>query len=79
VLKQQNPDAPKQLQAKLDRGDLPTPVNSDYAHQISGLNPHLGRDRYPINEALQRALERTGFRLALAGGSSGLPRRPTAA
>ncbi len=63
-MKRLNPDLEGRIQNMVDRG-LNVPINSYYAQKVSLINPSLGQTRYPINEALRRALEMVGFRIAL--------------
>jgi len=37
------------------------PIMRNYAFQIYNINPNISTEYYPINEALKRALELTGF------------------
>jgi len=43
------------------------PVYSDTAMELYAVDPHKGTARFPINEALQRALATTGLALRLEG------------
>lgn len=40
---------------------LPAPNFADLAMQLEAIDPAIGRERYPINQAMRRALERVGF------------------
>jgi uncharacterized protein len=41
---------------------LPAPNFADLAMQLESIDPAIGRQRYPINQAMRQALERVGFR-----------------
>jgi uncharacterized protein len=41
---------------------LAAPNFADLAMQLEAIDPAIGRQRYPINQAMQRALELVGFR-----------------
>jgi uncharacterized protein len=40
---------------------LPAPNFADLAMRLEGIDPAIGHQRYPINQAMERALERVGF------------------
>lgn len=40
---------------------LPAPNFADLAMQLEAIDPAIGRQRYAINQAMRRALERVGF------------------
>jgi uncharacterized protein len=42
---------------------LPAPNFADLAMQLKAIDPAIGHQRYPINQAMQQALERVGFQL----------------
>lgn len=42
---------------------LPAPNFADLAMRLGAIDPAIGHQRYPINQAMQRALERVGFQL----------------
>jgi len=69
-MKRLDPGLERRIQSMIDRG-LNIPINSYYAQKISLINPSLGQIRYPINEALRRALEIVGFRMALTNQNRG--------
>ncbi|HEY8392294.1 MAG TPA: YkgJ family cysteine cluster protein [Capillibacterium sp.] len=62
-LKEHEPGVENRVQKLVDAG-LKIPVNSYYARQTANIHPYLGQDRYPINEALKRALAYIGLKLA---------------
>jgi Fe-S-cluster containining protein len=62
--KKTDPNLEDRIQGLIERG-LKIPINSHYAHKVSLINPFLGLFRYPIHEALGRALEMVGFRITL--------------
>ncbi|WP_051569305.1 YkgJ family cysteine cluster protein [Alkaliphilus transvaalensis] len=65
-MKEINPYLEKEIQEEINKG-LIVPINSQFAHKISLINPTLGQKRYPINKALSLALEMVGFRMSLLG------------
>lgn len=62
-LKKQAPGVETRVQKLVDAG-LKIPVNSYYAQKTANLHPYLGQSRYPINEALKKALAYVGLKLA---------------
>lgn len=61
AVKDADPGAESRTTQKIISGLKPV-VLSHWAEKASSLNPHLGRKRYPINQALRLALEKVGFR-----------------
>jgi uncharacterized protein len=47
---------------------LAAPNFADLAMRLEAIDPAIGRQRYPINQAMRRALERVGFRQQWAEG-----------
>lgn len=56
------PETVLQTQQAIAAG-LPAPSFADLATQLEAIDPAIGQQRYPINQAMQRALERVGFQL----------------
>ncbi len=54
------PETVVQTQAAIAAG-LSAPNFADLAMQLEAIDPTIGRQRYPINQAMKRALERVGF------------------
>jgi Fe-S-cluster containining protein len=54
------PEVVERAQAAIENG-LPVPHFADFSMQLSNLDPHLGRERLPINQALKMAIERVGL------------------
>jgi uncharacterized protein len=52
---------------------LPAPNFADLAMQLESIDPAIGRQRYPINQAMRQALERVGFRQQWAEEEIHLP------
>lgn len=62
-LKEHEPDVETRVQRLVDAG-LRIPVNSYYAQKTANIHPYLGQERYPINEALKKALLYIALKLA---------------
>lgn len=60
VLKRSRPEVVKEIELRIQKG-LEVPINSYYAKRITLLYPAYGKERFPINEAIKKALERAGF------------------
>ncbi len=54
------PETIQQTQRSIALG-LPTPNFADLAMQLESIDPSIGRQRYPINQAMKQALERVGL------------------
>ena len=59
-LKRETPAIEIQTQTLIEQG-VNVPLFSNYRQQILGLNPLLAEKLYPINTALDLALQKTGF------------------
>lgn len=70
VMKKVIPRPAQDAAYAVERG-LPAPTFTDFARQVAGLEPSLGRRLLPINRALRFALEREGLALQLAKGGEG--------
>lgn len=64
VLKKSRPEGVKEIDLKIQKG-LEIPVNSYYAKRVALLYPVYGKERFPINEAIKKAIEWVGFYLEL--------------
>jgi Fe-S-cluster containining protein len=58
------PDIAAAAQEAIAQG-LPAPNFAEVAQQIANLNPYLGTERLPINQALRVAIERVGLYLQM--------------
>jgi len=58
VHQQHSPSVVQAATARVGEGTLRPPLFSEAMDSLWSLHPTLGFDRYPINQALQRALER---------------------
>ncbi len=56
IIKTEQSGAYEQAEAIIEGGG-PVPVMSDYYMQLSGIDMELTKDFYPINQAIQKALE----------------------
>jgi hypothetical protein len=56
--------AEDRINQKIARGLRPM-IIPHWARQASSLNPHLGPERHPINQAVRLALEKVGLQLHL--------------
>ncbi len=54
------PETVQQAQRSIALG-LPAPSFADLATQLESIDPSIGRQRYPINQAMRQALERVGL------------------
>ncbi len=54
------PETIQRSQQSIESG-LPAPNFADLAMQLEAIDPAIGRQRYPINQAMKQALERVGF------------------
>jgi uncharacterized protein len=54
------PEIVERSQESITAG-LPAPNFADLAMQLGAIDPAIGNRRYPINQAMQQALERVGF------------------
>lgn len=59
-IKNKNPELIEKINS-IPTNKLPIPIMRDYSFQIYNINQDIGAQYYPINEALKRALEITGF------------------
>ncbi len=50
-----------QTSQRLRDGSLPAPAMQDYALRVFSLDPYLGKEQLPINEAVKIALEKVGW------------------
>ncbi len=50
-----------QTQINLSRGHLAAPFMQDYAMQLLNIDPHLGKEQFPINQAIKLAIEKVGL------------------
>ena len=64
TIKDADPQAEDRIKEKIARGLRPM-IIPHWARQASSLNPHLGQERHPINQAVRLALERVGLQLHL--------------
>lgn len=64
--KAENPEVLASAQAAIANG-LSAPNLTELSQQVANLDPELGRQRMPINQALLKALERVGLCLQLTG------------
>jgi uncharacterized protein len=71
VKRRETPDRVAAAEAAIDVA----PLLADLARTVTSLDPVLGRERLPINEALARAIERVGLWWSLEGGGGDTPRR----
>ena len=62
VHKAKQPEAVQGCQTAIANG-LAAPNFADLAMQLAAIDPTIGHKRLPINQAMQLALERVGFRL----------------
>jgi uncharacterized protein len=60
VHRETQPETVLRSQQSIQLG-YPAPNFADLAMQLEAIDPAIGRERYPINQAMQRALERVGF------------------
>jgi Fe-S-cluster containining protein len=74
AIKDADPGAESRAAQKIASGLKPV-VLPHWAERISSLNPHLGRKRYPINQALRLALEKVGLRACLLREEGGRERQ----
>ena len=72
TIKDADPHAEDRINQKIARGLRPI-IIPHWARQASSLNPHLGQERHPINQAVRLALERVGLQLqsSRTGGEKG--------
>ena len=56
IIKTEQSAAYEQAEVKIEAGG-PVPVMTDYYMQLSGIDPDLTKDFYPINLAIQKAVE----------------------
>lgn len=56
VIKESQPEKVEAVQAGLKQ-DGKIPMMSDFYYQIRSIDPDLGTNRYPINEAIKKAIE----------------------
>ena len=70
AIKDADPQAEERINKELTRG-LKAMIIPHWAKKACSLDPHLGRKRHPINQAVRLALERVGFQLYLlqSGGN----------
>lgn len=61
VHQQAIPSVARDATDRVNQGTLTLPLYSDAMDAVWGLHPTLGFDRFPINEALRKALERVLF------------------
>jgi Fe-S-cluster containining protein len=64
TIKDADPHAADRINQEIARGLKPM-IIPHWARQASSLNPRLGQERYPINQAVRFALERVGLHLHL--------------
>jgi uncharacterized protein len=64
AIKDAAPHAEDRINQKIARGLRPM-IIPHWARQASSLNPHLGQERHPINQAVRLALEKVGLQLHL--------------
>ncbi len=50
-----------QAQINLSQGHLTAPFMQDYAMQLLNIDPYLGKEQFPINQAIKLAIEKVGF------------------
>jgi uncharacterized protein len=60
VHRETQPETVLRSQQSIQSG-YPAPNFADLAMQLEAIDPAIGRERYPINQAMRRALERVGF------------------
>jgi uncharacterized protein len=60
VHRETQPETVLRSQQSIQAG-YPTPNFADLAMQLEAIDPAIGRERYPINQAMRQALERVGF------------------
>jgi Fe-S-cluster containining protein len=72
TIKDADPQAEDRINQKIAR-ELRPMIIPHWARQASSLNPHLGQERHPINQAVRLALEKVGLQLHLLqnGGEKG--------
>ncbi len=68
--KSTSPEAAAAAQEAIAQG-LPAPNFAEVTQQIANLNPYLGTERLPINQALQVAIERVGLYLQMSQSFAG--------
>ena len=56
IIKTEQSVAYQEAEEKVE-GGAPVPVMSDYYMQLHGIDPELTQDFYPINQAIQKAIE----------------------
>jgi len=72
TIKDADPQIEDRINQKIAR-ELRPMIIPHWARQASSLNPHLGQERHPINQAVRLALEKVGLQLHLLqnGGEKG--------
>jgi uncharacterized protein len=57
IIKTEQTDAYEKTQQRITENEEPVPVMSQYYMQLLAIDPELARDFYPINRAIQKAIE----------------------
>lgn len=51
----------QQAEQNLAGGTITAPVMHDFAMQLCNIDPHLGKEYFPINKAIEIAIQKTGL------------------